>query len=173
MAYLLHNMTLKVKHKFKTNSWVSATLWTVAHLQLHITWVLVVISPVMPLRPHPSHSQEAPTSAAPRQAEEKCGWRSQRGDGGEGLCFGSTPQMYFGRRRACGGIWALGRRSYPGVTLVVNNYHKRSSCCAPAPSLLWVMTSHWIFPAECWLEIWVVKFLKGFKRKCLTKVSSK
>ena len=43
--------------------------------------VLVVISAVIPLSPHPSLSPEASTSAAPRQAHENCGRGSQRGGG--------------------------------------------------------------------------------------------
>lgn len=47
----------------------------------------------------------------------------QEGRWGECLYFGSTPQMYFGRRRACGEIWVeaetLGSLSWPGVIMVV------------------------------------------------------
>lgn len=80
MAKLLRNAALNIKLEIKQTAELTrqlfsspllSTLWTVAHIQLHTTRVLLVISPVIPLSPHPSRSLEAPTSAASIQAEEK------------------------------------------------------------------------------------------------------
>lgn len=59
----------------------------------------VMISPIIPLSPHPSWSLEASSSPAPRQAAEE-----PEGRWGECLCFGSVPKLYF-HWRASDEIW--------------------------------------------------------------------